>query len=141
MNPQPPQYPYGYQPQPPKKATNPWVWLGLIAVVLLALGAGCAALLSASESGSSGVTTASPPKPMEESVRKRVAVKECRKALGMPDAAVFSDAGQAAIVMNDGSNKVIATGVVTSNGVRARWRCEIVVNDDFSIQVLEARLR
>lgn len=49
-----PQQPYQQfppqQPLPPqKKATNPWVWLAAIAVVILALGAGCIAISSRTE--------------------------------------------------------------------------------------------
>lgn len=46
MNPQPPQYPSGYPqpPRPPKKATSPWVWLGLIALVLALLLGACVGL-------------------------------------------------------------------------------------------------
>ncbi|CAM3538544.1 hypothetical protein TSOC111612_01575 [Tsukamurella ocularis] len=45
MNPQPPQYPSGYPPpQPPKKATSPWVWIGLIVLVLALLLGACVGL-------------------------------------------------------------------------------------------------
>lgn len=63
MYPQQPQQPYQQPamyppPQPPKKTTSPWVWLAAIAVVIVALAAGCVAITSRSEPATK--TTAAP---------------------------------------------------------------------------------
>lgn len=147
MNPQQPQQPYPPQTPPPsgRKPVSPWVWLGGIGAVLLLAFGGCTALgaaLTDDKPAPARATTAAnnSPKPLSEDTKKRIASKECRKALGMPDNAVFGDR-ETILVMTDGSRKVIVAGTVTSSGTRASWRCVIQVYDDFDVNVLEAGLR
>lgn len=152
-----PQQPYPTPPGPPqpqKKPTSPWVWLALIAVVIAVLWGGCAALMNSggatrsttttvggsSTTADNGITVATV-EPLSETTRKQLANRACQAELQLPSGAQFMDKGQAALAMKDGSDKVIVTGkILLASGDRRSWRCEVIVLDDRSTQVLEVGL-
>lgn len=139
--------------QPVKKPVNPWVWVGIMAVIAVIVGLSAGAL---SRRGDAPAPVAAPTtagtlpngstyeyvEPLSEAGRKQLANKACRAELQLPTGAQFMDQGQVALVMTDGSDKVIVAGkVLLASGDRRSWRCEVIVLDDRTTQVREVGLR